>query len=114
MCDSTYRFHLSTHQSFTFLLTSLHPTERGGGGEREGGREKGRERERERERERWGGLSLYMGDDVITGKGGRRAKWILGIWWLLLWQQVCRSRLCDVTGFRSPDTNTYTSTQPVT
>ena len=37
----------------------------------------------------------------------RWAKWILGIWWLLPWQQVCRSRLCDVTGFKGPDTNNH-------
>jgi hypothetical protein len=58
-------------------------------------------------RERWeGGLSLYMGDDIITGKGGRWAKWVLGILWLLPWQRVCRSRLCDVIGFGGHDTNT--------
>ena len=50
------------------------------------------------------GLSLYMGDDEITVKDGRGAKWILGIWWLLPWQQVYGSHLCDVMDFRGPDT----------
>jgi hypothetical protein len=70
---------------------------------------------RERESERWGGgLSLYMGDDEITVKDGRGAKWILGIWWLLPWQQVFRSYLCDVMGFRGPDTNTHMVTISIT
>jgi hypothetical protein len=39
--------------------------------EREGVR-RDRQRERERERERdQGSLSLYIGDDIITGKGER-------------------------------------------
>jgi hypothetical protein len=58
--------------------------------EREGkwekrGEGKGRERGRERDQE-----VLY----------------IRGILWLLPWLQVSRSLLCDVTGFRGPDTNT--------
>jgi hypothetical protein len=34
-----------------------------------------------------------MDSDLATGKGGRWAKWILGIWWQLPWQHV--------TGFRA-------------
>jgi hypothetical protein len=37
-----------------------------------------------------GGLSLYMDGDIVAGKGGRWAKWILGIWWLLPWQTGVR------------------------
>jgi hypothetical protein len=46
---------------------------------------------------------------IDISKGVRWAQWILGIWWLLSWQQVRWSRccLCDVTGFRGPDTNKY-------
>jgi hypothetical protein len=38
-------------------------------------------------------------------KVGGKPRWILGIWWLLSWQQVCRTRLYDVTSFRGPDAN---------
>jgi hypothetical protein len=40
-------------------------------------------------------------------QGGRQVKWTLGIWWLLPLQKLRESHfhLCDVRGFRGPDTN---------
>jgi hypothetical protein len=54
-------------------------------------------------RERSGGPFFIYGWWCNTGKGGRWAKWILRIRWLLLWQQVCGSAYV----MSGPDTNTW-------
>lgn len=56
-------------------------------------------------RERWeGGLSLYMGDDIVTVKGGWLSQVDSGNI-VLSWQHVFGSCLCGVTVFGGPDTN---------
>ena len=49
-----------------------------------------RRRQKEKRGKRDGGVfSLFIG----RGKGGRWAKWMLGIWCLLPWQPVCRLQI---------------------
>jgi hypothetical protein len=52
-----------------------------------------------------------MKNDITKVKVGGEPSgfWILGIWCLLSWQQVCRlcCHLCDIIGLGSPDANNY-------
>jgi hypothetical protein len=57
-------------------------------------------------KERQGGVFLlYVWITQVKVGGEPSGFWEYG--GPLSWQQVCRSHLCDVTGFRGPDANTF-------